>query len=132
MDRRIALTQHNLAATTCVILVEDEVFIRWLIADVLREAGVLVFEFATADDAWAYLEEGGQVDIVFTDIRLPGKLDGLDLVRLIQLRALPVQVIVTSSHLPHDSSTLTVPFIPKPYDVEATVAELLKLVERQD
>ena len=116
-------------ANPCALVVKDEFLIRWQMADVLRTRGFDVYEFATADDAWAYIQSGARVDVVFTDIRLPGNLNGLELCLLIHENAVPIKaVVVTSSHLPKAAIPLPVPFVPKPYDPEATAELLLKLV----
>lgn len=120
-------------AAACALVVEDEFLVRWQIADILRERGFIVYEFATADDAWSYLQSGARIDVVFTDIRLPGTLNGLDLVQLIHERSVPIKAaVVTSSHLPEMATPLPVPFIRKPYDPDATAALLAKLAEVGD
>ena len=70
----------------CVLVVEDEVLVRVLIADELRDAGFLVLEAATGDKAWSYVQAGVQVDLVISDIGLPGSLNGVDLVGRLALR----------------------------------------------
>lgn len=63
-----------------VLIVEDEVLIRAPLAEHLREAGFNVIEANTADEAWSCLQTGMPVDLVFSDIRMPGSMDGLELV----------------------------------------------------
>jgi CheY-like chemotaxis protein len=55
-----------------ILVVEDEPFVRFAMADALRELGVCVVEASSADEAWHYLTAGGSVDLVFTDHRMPG------------------------------------------------------------
>jgi CheY-like chemotaxis protein len=69
-----------------VLVVEDEVFIRLDIADALRNAGLIVVEAASADDAAAFVDAGQPLDALFTDVQLPGVLNGLSLVRRVQVR----------------------------------------------
>jgi len=119
---------HDTRPTPCAIVVEDEFLARWLIAEVLRDFGFAVYEFGTADDALAYLQSGGRADVVFTDIRMPGAIDGLELVRRIHENIAPqMPVVVTSSHPPEGSSFLPVAFVPKPYNPHATAALLSRL-----
>lgn len=117
-------------AAHCALIVEDEFLVRWQIAEVLRERGFDVYEFATADGAWAFIQSGARVDVLFTDIRLPGSLDGLELVQLICDRSVPIKAaVLTSSHLPEAAIPHSVPFVLKPYDPDATATLLLKLAE---
>ena len=56
-----------------VLLVEDEVLISHLVADWLAERGFAVHEAATGDEALDYIDAGGEVDVLFTDVNLPGE-----------------------------------------------------------
>ncbi len=113
-----------------VLVVEDEALIRLLVADALRDAGFAVVEAARADEALTYIEAGGQVDLVFTDVHMPGFVNGLDLARQLRARFPSLPVIITSGNLgPHLPDPPGV-FIPKPYDphrVLAVVCETLGL-----
>src|SRR5215467_9442631 len=62
-----------------VLVVEDEIFIRLDVAEALRTAGFEVIETESAEEAASFIEAGEPVDVVFTDVQLPGLLDGLDL-----------------------------------------------------
>lgn len=64
---------------TCVLLVEDEGLIAEIIGEALSEQGYTVHSVSNASDALAHLSNGGKVDVLFTDINLPGDLDGVDL-----------------------------------------------------
>lgn len=66
-------------APLSVLLVEDEVMISELVADALHEHGFEVHEAATGNDALRYLNSGGAVDVLFTDVNLPGGIDGTEL-----------------------------------------------------
>jgi PleD family two-component response regulator len=67
-----------------ILVVEDEVLIRCLICDDLREAGFVVVEAENADEASSYLASGAPVDLIFSDVHMPGSMDGLDLARRIR------------------------------------------------
>jgi CheY-like chemotaxis protein len=69
----------------CVLVVEDEILVRVLVADELRTDGFLVVEAATADEALSYFQAGIQVDLVLSDIDMPSALNGVDLIQ--RLRA---------------------------------------------
>ena len=79
-----------------VLLVEDEAMISELVADVLQEHGFTVHEAATGNEALTYLDKGGAADIMFTDVNLPGGIDGTELA--IRVRAMrPDMPIVYAS-----------------------------------
>jgi CheY-like chemotaxis protein len=80
---------------TCVLLVEDEVLIAEIIGEALAESGHTVHAVANAQDAIAHLSNGGRVDLLFTDINLPGDMDGVGLAE--QVRAVNPQLPVLFS-----------------------------------
>lgn len=115
-----------------VLVVEDDPTLRMLIADALSMLPVHVVECECADDALRVLEKGDLFNLVLTDIRMPGQLDGLDLANMIWHRWPTLPVILTSGHcvvtsqqLPHGST-----FIAKPWTLdtlyETVQARLIK------
>jgi len=78
-----------------VLVVEDEALIRFAIADDLRDAGFEVFEAEDADEAIAILVRE-DIRLLFTDIDMPGSMDGLRLSAVVRDRWPPVRIIVTS------------------------------------
>ncbi len=81
-----------------VLVVEDEMLIRLNVVDELEGAGYEVFEAANADDAIAILAITPSVRLLFTDIDMPGTIDGLKLAAAVQHRWPPVKIIITSGH----------------------------------
>ena len=79
-----------------VMIVEDEVLIRLPIAEALRAVGLEVIEASNADEAWSYLLSGQAVDLIFSDIQMPGSMDGLELTRRVQERFGHIIVVLTS------------------------------------
>ena len=67
-----------------VLVVEDDVLVRTVVAAYLRECGFGVVESVSADEAVRVLEAGIRVDIVFSDVNMPGKLDGFGLAQWIR------------------------------------------------
>lgn len=107
-----------------VLVVEDEILLRIMVADELREAGMRVIEAANADEAMDHFAAGSPIDFVFTDIELPGSIDGLELVRRLQLLFPGLRLLVTSGRTTgHEASSLA-PFIAKPYDLVDVVARI--------
>ncbi len=117
---------------TTVLLVEDEVLISHLVASSLSEHGFNVHESATADEALRYLMSGGEVDVLFTDVNLPGGMNGAELaVQVRRLRPeLPI-VYASGRYQPTDIGTLVSRsvFVSKPYDPEDVGVLLARLTE---
>lgn len=84
-------------ALQTVLVVEDEVLTRLVIADYLRECGYRVHEAVSADEAIAILQSPEvSVDVVFSDVEMPGSMDGFGLARWIRTNKPGMQVILTS------------------------------------
>src|SRR5919107_4941260 len=82
--------------TPAVLVIDDEVITRTVIADYLRDCGYRVFEAGSAEDAVTILNSNLQVDIVFTDLELPRHSSGLELARWIRKHHPNIKFIVTS------------------------------------
>jgi two-component system, response regulator PdtaR len=100
-----------------VLVVEDEAIVRHYAVETIEEAGFVALEAANADEAVAILESRNDIRIVFTDIDMPGSMDGLKLARAVRDRWPPIKIIVTSGQraasaddMPHGSR-----FFGKPY-----------------
>src|SRR5579859_2745871 len=104
---------------TVILVVEDEAIIRIGAAGMLEEAGFATVEAASADDAIHILEMRADVRAVFTDVNMPGTLNGLRLVRLIRGRWPPIHLIVTSGLVSPGEGDIPTGgrFIRKPYDM---------------
>jgi DNA-binding response OmpR family regulator len=113
----------------CVLIVEDEILIRVLIADELRAEGFLVIEAATAEEALSYFQAGVQVDLVLSDIELPGAVNGVDLVRRLRAEAPDLPTVLTSGRSPaaHEADA----FLPKPYDLRQVVVLVGRLLRKK-
>ena len=113
----------------CVLVVEDEILIRVLIADELRAEGFLVVEAATADQALSYFQAGVQVDLVLSDIGLPGILNGVDLIQRLRAKAPNLLTVLTSGHSPavHEADA----FVSKPYEVRQVVVLVATLLQKE-
>lgn len=110
-----------------VLLVEDEFLIRMIVADHLRDAGFNVTEAVNGEEAVAILTAGASIDVVFSDVRMPGATDGLALLAFVR-RTLPeLPVFITSGHLEPALALAAGArrFIAKPYDLDE-VAEALR------
>jgi CheY-like chemotaxis protein len=115
-----------------VLLVEDEVLVRMLLAEELRDAGWTVVEAATGDEAWSFLRSGGTAQLLFTDLTMPGNLDGLALTRLVRSTYPAMKIILTSGNMGPRSVTGFDGYLPKPYSLAGAVAAVGKLLEPKD
>jgi CheY-like chemotaxis protein len=112
-----------------VLIVEDEVLIRLLMADELRSQGIHVLEASNAEEALTILESALPVQVLFTDIRMPGRLDGIGLTRLARERFPYIKLMLTSSHQPEGYTRESADvFIFKPYDLSAVVRHVEALL----
>ena len=112
-----------------VLVVEDEALVRMLAVDVLEEAGFEVVEASTADYAVQVLEKREDIRVVFTDVDMPGRLNGFQLARHVQDHHHRVRVIIGSGKCrpgPDDVAPGTI-FLQKPYPLETLVREVRRL-----
>lgn len=112
-----------------VLVVEDEVLVRMFAADILSHDGFAVLEAESADEALAILEAHPDVALLFTDINMPGPMDGLHLAGMVAALRPHMKLIVTSGR--HRLKDIELPdsaaFLEKPY----TAGQLSALVHRQ-
>lgn len=115
-----------------VLIVEDEILIRMDVADQLRDEGFEVLEASTADEAIAILENNDSIGILFTDIDMPGSMDGLKLSAAVRDRWPPIKIVVTSGHRIVDITDLPdgSVFYSKPYDHGVITAAMHGLMHR--
>jgi CheY-like chemotaxis protein len=121
-------SEHN---SPCVLLVEDEPLVRMAAADDLQEAGFHVLEAANADIALAVLEScSDDVQVLFTDIDMPGSMNGLDLAENVQQRWPHISLLISSAY--HQPVSGQIPddgrFVPKPYCSDDVVQQIRELV----
>lgn len=100
------------------------ILIGMLVVEQLKEAGYTVLSASNADEAIALLEKHSEVRFIFTDVDMPGSMDGLKLAAVVRNRWPPIDIIITSgkntpaaARIPHRSV-----FLAKPYRVEAVLA----------
>lgn len=113
-----------------VLLVEDEVLIRWAMADALEEAGYVVLEASNVLEAIAHLGRTEAIDVVVTDVDMPGALDGLDLARMVAECAPRIDIIISSGrcHPARDTVPVKAQIMPKPCLPDRLVAAVAELM----
>jgi CheY-like chemotaxis protein len=117
-----------------VLVVEDDVLIRMHAAETIEEAGFEVVEASNADEAVAILEARLDIAVVFTDIQMPGSMDGLKLARAVRNRWPPIHIVATSGFV--NVRTGDLPnggrFLPKPYSPAQFIGTLHELTDGTD
>lgn len=116
-------------AKPVVLVVEDEILIRMDAVEMIASAGFDVIEAASADEAIAILQDRFDITVVFTDIQMPGSMDGLKLAAAIRGRWPPIKIVATSGFLKVDESDLPAGsrFLPKPYNPSQIIGALREL-----
>ena len=104
-------------APRTVLVVEDETLIRMLAADSLEDSGYNVLEAADAAEALRILEEHDEVDVLFTDVNMPGPMDGITLAGMMHDRRPDLGLIITSGRGTPDLARLPLSsiYLAKPY-----------------
>ena len=113
-----------------VLVVEDDFLNRLHAVNLVEEAGYIAVEASNADEAITILEARKDIRIVFTDIDMPGSMDGLKLAHAIRERWPPIELILTSGHfdLSHDEIPERGRFFPKPYRDQEIISALQHFV----
>jgi two-component system, response regulator PdtaR len=112
--------------TSGVLIVEDEFLVRTHAAEFMEDRGFNVYEASNADEAIALLKSHDDIRAVFTDIQMPGSMDGLKLAHYIRGRWPPVKLILTSGHARPLSEDMPAGcgFFGKPYELEMVESSL--------
>ena len=113
-------------AKITVLVVDDEPLLLLLAVEAVERAGSEAVTARNADEAIDILENRNDIRIVFTDVNMPGSLDGMRLAAVVRDRWPPVEIIVTSAHLEVDESDLPERsvFFSKPYDPSKVIAQI--------
>jgi DNA-binding NtrC family response regulator len=120
------------APPAVVLVVEDEMLLRIRAVDMVEDAGFTPLEAVDADEAVAILESRSDIALLFTDIQMPGSMDGLKLAHAVHQRWPPIKIILVSGQLklanadiPADSR-----FFGKPLEAEEMIAEMRNLIDQ--
>jgi CheY-like chemotaxis protein len=112
-----------------VLVVEDEILIRMDITTFLEDEGFTVYEAADADESIAILHAHSDIQVMFTDIDMPGTMGGLKLAAAVRDRWPPVQIIVTSGHRQLKDDLLPVQgrYFSKPDDHSRVITDIREM-----
>lgn len=118
---------EDLIFPSTVLVVEDEFLVRMLAVDILCEQGFEVFEACDAADALNLLHREVKIDLLFTDVRMPGEMDGVELAQFARTRWPKLRVIITSGHCGAHPPLPDISYLSKPY----ATPQLLALVRSE-
>lgn len=123
--------QHHACSRPVVLVVEDEVLIRWTAVAIIEQAGFDVVEAGTGIEAISVLEKRGDIRTVFTDIEMPGSINGIQLAHLIRTRWPSIGIMATSGQLRlrEDDLPAGARLLHKPYAVAHLTDALRELME---
>jgi CheY-like chemotaxis protein len=123
--------QPNAHKRPVVLIVEDEYLVRTGTRAAVETAGFDVLEAGDADEAIAILTARNDVSLIFTDVHMPGSMDGLKLVHFVRDRWPPVKIVATSGRVRIADSDLPEGgrFLPKPYSAGEITATLHELIQ---
>lgn len=113
-----------------MLVVEDNPLILMSALDLVETAGFEGVGASNADEAIAILEARADVRLVFTDVEMPGTIDGVKLAHYIRNRWPPIQLIIASGRVIHEESQLPAGsrFFSKPYDNNAIAEEMTRML----
>jgi two-component sensor histidine kinase/CheY-like chemotaxis protein len=113
-----------------VLVVEDEMMLRMRAVDIVEDAGFTPIEAVNADDALAILESRSDIDLLFTDIQMPGTIDGLKLAHAVHARWPSIKIMLVSGQVTPTEAEKPVNsrFYGKPLEVKKMIAELKEMM----
>jgi len=119
----------SVAKRAVILVVEDDVLLRMDAAEMIAAGEFDVIEASSADEAISILEARSDITVLFTDIQMPGSMDGLKLAAAVKGRWPPIKIVATSGfvNVRPDDLPPGGRFIPKPYNpiqLTATLREL--------
>jgi CheY-like chemotaxis protein len=113
-----------------VLVVEDEMLLRMRAVDMVEDAGFTPLEAVDADEAVAILESRSDIALLFTDIQMPGSMDGLKLAHAVRERWPPIKIILVSGQL--KAANIDIPadsrFFGKPLEDREMIAEMRNMI----
>jgi CheY-like chemotaxis protein len=113
-----------------VLVVEDEMLLRMRAVDMVEDAGYTPVEATDADEAVKILESRSDIALMFTDIQMPGSMDGIGLAHAVHKRWPPIKIIVVSGalKLPDIDMPADSRFFGKPLEAKEMIAEMQNMI----
>ena len=121
---------HHSVVPAVVLVVEDEMLLRMRAVDMVEDAGFTPVEAVDADEAVAILEARSDIALLFTDIQMPGSMDGLKLAHAVHERWPPIKIILVSGQLKLTNLDIPVDscFFGKPLEAGAMIAQMRSMI----
>src|SRR5712671_1900064 len=121
---------HQTPVPPKILVVEDEMMLRMRAVDIVEDAGFTPIEAVNADEALAILESRADIALLFTDIQMPGSMDGLKLAHAVHERWPPIKIILVSGQLKLTNLDIPVDscFFGKPLEAEAVIAQMRSMI----
>jgi two-component system, response regulator PdtaR len=126
------LNSDGLKSKAAILVVEDETLVRLWVADLLEENGFSVIEAEQVDAALKLLETRPDVKLLFTDVQMPGSLNGMELARTVHARWPHILLVITSgrerpsrAEIPDDGR-----FVAKPYSADELLGQVNDLLHK--
>jgi len=113
--------------TPIVLVVDDEMLIRLMAAEYLRDCGFHVLEASSADEAIGVLISEHHIDVLFSDVRMPGSMNGFQLAQWVRTHRPTTEIILASGYADKDEASA---HLFNPSDVLAKPYEFLVLSRR--
>src|SRR5688500_19215978 len=110
-------------SSTNVLVVEDEMVLRMRAVDIVEDAGFTAVEAISADEALSILESRADISLLFSDIQMPGTIDGLKLAHAVHDRWPSIKIILVSGQVkpPVSEQPTDSQFFGKPLDVKQII-----------
>ena len=125
---------HHSDIPAVVLVVEDEMLLRIRAVEMVEDAGFTSVEAVDADEAVAILESRSDIALMFTDIQMPGTMDGLKLAHIVHKRWPPIRIILVSGQLKLE--TIDMPpdscFFEKPLEADVMMAQMRNMIVRPE
>jgi CheY-like chemotaxis protein len=125
---------HHSDIPAVVLVVEDEMLLRMRAVDMVEDAGFTSVQAVDADEAVAILESRSDIALMFTDIQMPGTMDGLKLAHMVHKRWPPIRIILVSGQL--NLETIDMPpgscFFAKPLEAEVMMRQMRNMIVRPE
>ena len=131
MDQIVRFPDRN--RRPVVLVVDDEPGIRAFLRDYLRDCGFFPLAVESGDRAAELLEAGAAVDLVFSDVRMPGRLDGFGLAQWVMDHRPEIPVLLASGDIGKANAAKKLcgaEIIAKPYDLSVTVTKIREVIDR--
>jgi CheY-like chemotaxis protein len=124
------MVMDHSAAPAVVLVVEDEMLLRMRAIDMVEDAGFTSVEAVDADEAVAILESRSDIALMFTDIQMPGSMDGLKLAHTVHERWPPIKIILVSGQLKPGTTDIPADsrFYGKPIEAKEMIAEMKSMI----